>query len=189
MIARRSKRDERTSRLIGARPITPRRRDIRAVSRGQRARDVVIRDVGHRRDVPYTRLSSDDRVWTVLSAWGDGLRRARHAMAMTQESLEHRSGVDQTQISRFERGLAPRMPAERLAVIGTVLGKWFPLGTCPHEHDCPWRTSTASADPNMTLERFREWRSKTSDSMRDLPLKDEREDPDPNPFTLPPGLL
>jgi transcriptional regulator with XRE-family HTH domain len=63
----------------------------------------------------------------------------RQRMGVSQRSLEWRSGVDQTAISRLERGLAPRMSVERLTAISDTLGTAFPLGYCPHDHVCVWQ--------------------------------------------------
>jgi transcriptional regulator with XRE-family HTH domain len=71
-------------------------------------------------------------------AFGRSLRRARLMAGMTQQHLSVKSGVSQSVISRFERGLAPGMSTERLIIISDVLGLRMPLGFCPHDHDCPW---------------------------------------------------
>ena len=117
-------------------------------------------DVG----VPYASLSDNDEEWAVLAAWGHGLRLGRAAAGLSQAGLERRSGVDQTQISRFERGLAARMPAERLARLGLVLGHWFPLGRCPHDHDCMWHEARPGTGITLTRDRYDDWRRATKAS-------------------------
>jgi hypothetical protein len=58
---------------------------------------------------------------------------------MSQTKLEALSGVDQGQISRLERALAPTARIERLVAMSAVLGRALPLGYCPHEHWCEWQ--------------------------------------------------
>jgi transcriptional regulator with XRE-family HTH domain len=58
---------------------------------------------------------------------------------MSQERLANRSGVSQSMISRFERGLAPAMGVRHLIAMANALGRIFPFGTCPHEHECGWQ--------------------------------------------------
>jgi transcriptional regulator with XRE-family HTH domain len=70
---------------------------------------------------------------------GRYFRRSRLLAGFSQEQLERASGVPQTMLSRLERGLAPRMAVERLATLGTTLARLFPLGVCPHDHDCAWQ--------------------------------------------------
>ena len=52
---------------------------------------------------------------------GANVRRARLALALTQEQLQNLSGVSQPTISRLERGLAPGLRLERLAAIIAAL--------------------------------------------------------------------
>jgi transcriptional regulator with XRE-family HTH domain len=58
----------------------------------------------------------------------------------SQQRLADKTGVSQSVISRFERGLAPGMSSERLIAICDVLGRAMPMGFCPHseEHSCRW---------------------------------------------------
>ena len=74
-----------------------------------------------------------------LIAFGMYVKRARYLANVTQHRLEELSGVDQGQISRLERALAPWTRAEELVLIGKALGRAFPLGFCPHEHWCEWQ--------------------------------------------------
>ena len=67
------------------------------------------------------------------------IRSARRRIAISQMELENRTGVDQTSISRLERGVAPRFPVEKLVRLGRAIGSDLPLGFCPHEHDCAWQ--------------------------------------------------
>jgi transcriptional regulator with XRE-family HTH domain len=72
-------------------------------------------------------------------ALGRSLRRARLMAGLSQLQLSFRSGVSQSVISRFERGLAPGMTTERLMMLSDVLGVRMPLGFCPHDHQpCLW---------------------------------------------------
>ena len=50
-----------------------------------------------------------------LQRLGLGLKGARQARGWSQRDLERASGVDQSMISRFERGLAPGLHATLLA--------------------------------------------------------------------------
>lgn len=74
-----------------------------------------------------------------IEAFGQRLREGRYRASMTQMSLEWRSGVDQSLISRLERGKAPHASLERVIRLGQALGSSFPLGYCPHEHRCFYR--------------------------------------------------
>jgi transcriptional regulator with XRE-family HTH domain len=80
-----------------------------------------------------------------IERFGRHLRAARHRRGITQSSLERVSGVDQTVISRLERGLAPKFTLDRLvAVIGGLAGT-FPFGECPHDHRCAWSPARRTA--------------------------------------------
>lgn len=57
---------------------------------------------------------------------------------MSQQQLAAKAQISQSVISRFERGLAPGMSTERLIVLAEAVGWRFPLGFCPHGHDCKW---------------------------------------------------
>ncbi len=54
-------------------------------------------------------------------AFGRELRATRQGRRMTQTTLERRSGVDQTTISRIERGLVPGTPVRRLTMLAAGL--------------------------------------------------------------------
>ncbi len=76
---------------------------------------------------------------------------------MTQMRLEELSGVDQTMISRLERGRAPAASLYKLLRLQAILGAELPLGYCPHDHDCPWRSTAGPPPPRMTaLQRWRQ---------------------------------
>jgi hypothetical protein len=66
-------------------------------------------------------------------------RRARYMARKTQDSLGREALVTQSQISRFERALAPSMDAEKLVRLSRELHPHFPIGYCPHDHYCPWQ--------------------------------------------------
>jgi transcriptional regulator with XRE-family HTH domain len=74
-----------------------------------------------------------------LIAFGMYLKRARYPASITQARLAKLSGVDQGQISRLERALAPWTRTEHLVLIGKALGRALPLGFCPHDHWCEWQ--------------------------------------------------
>lgn len=71
-------------------------------------------------------------------AFGRTLRRARRLAGLSQRQLAARSGVSQSGVSRFERGMAPGMSTERLIMICDAVGRSMPFGFCPHDHVCPW---------------------------------------------------
>jgi transcriptional regulator with XRE-family HTH domain len=90
-----------------------------------------------------------------LKVFGERLRNARYRLSLSQTRLEELSGVDQTSISRLERGLAPRFPAEKLIRLSQALGVELPLGACPHDHPCRWQApGQATRRPPM----FGSWR-------------------------------
>jgi len=71
-------------------------------------------------------------------ATGRSLKRARLMAGMSQQQLAARALISQSVISRFERGLAPGMSTARLTILAEAVGWRFPLGFCPHDHDCQW---------------------------------------------------
>jgi transcriptional regulator with XRE-family HTH domain len=50
-------------------------------------------------------------------AFGRELLATRRLRRLSQSALERRSGVDQTMISRIERGLVPNTPVRRLVML------------------------------------------------------------------------
>ena len=80
-------------------------------------------------------LQADPR----LVRLGRYLRRARSFVGASQQRLADASGVTQSIISRAERAQAPAMQLERLAALAEVLGRAFPFGVCPHDHQCAWQ--------------------------------------------------
>lgn len=88
----------------------------------------------------------------LLLAFGQYVKRSRYLAPMTQRQLSDKSGVDQGQISRLERALAPAMRVDRLVKLSGTLGRVFPLGYCPHEHWCPWQPAllTAPSTPQLS---------------------------------------
>jgi transcriptional regulator with XRE-family HTH domain len=74
-----------------------------------------------------------------LELLGRYVRRSRYIVGRSQQSLANEIGIPQSQVSRLERALAPSMDVERLAWLGGVLGRAFPLGYCPHQHVCRWQ--------------------------------------------------
>ena len=70
----------------------------------------------------YAVRSIDARSAAVLRAVGRRVYFARSGQGLSQLQLERLCQVDQTTISRLERGLAPGLRLERLASIMAVLG-------------------------------------------------------------------
>ena len=54
-------------------------------------------------------------------AFGQALLAYRRHRRLSQMALERRSGVDQTMISRIERGLVPKTPVCRLVMLADGL--------------------------------------------------------------------
>ena len=54
-------------------------------------------------------------------AFGQALLATRRHRRLSQMALERRSGVDQTMISRIERGLVPNTPVCRLVMLADGL--------------------------------------------------------------------
>jgi DNA-binding XRE family transcriptional regulator len=63
-----------------------------------------------------------------LDAMGAELRQMRLAAEVTQRELEELAGMDQSTISRVERGLIPRLPLHRYVRLRAVLeGQFGPV--------------------------------------------------------------
>ncbi len=75
--------------------------------------------------VPYTFRPHRREVTAALVALGRAAALARARRPMSQETLEVRSGIDRSTISRFERGLAPGLRLDRVAHILAGLGVDF----------------------------------------------------------------
>jgi transcriptional regulator with XRE-family HTH domain len=75
----------------------------------------------------------------LLVAFGQYVKRARYLANLSQRELAKKSGVEQGNISRLERALAPATKVERIVRLGAAMGRKFPLGYCPHEHWCQWQ--------------------------------------------------
>ena len=67
----------------------------------------------------------------LLLAFGQYVKRSRYLAQMTQRQLSDASGVDQGQISRLERALAPAMSVERVVKLSGVLGRAIPARLLP----------------------------------------------------------
>lgn len=74
-----------------------------------------------------------------IAQFGRDLRFARRRECLSQMRLEERSGVDQSTISRLELARAPHVSLERLIRLHIAMGDSFPLGHCPHDHECAFR--------------------------------------------------
>ena len=68
-----------------------------------------------------TYLTRAERTRDALVMLGQAVRRARTRSALSQRDLEALSGVDQTAISRMERGVAPGMGLDKFARVAAVL--------------------------------------------------------------------
>jgi transcriptional regulator with XRE-family HTH domain len=78
---------------------------------------------------------------------GRYLRRSRYFVEKSQQRLADDTGVSQSMISRAERGRAPSMRTDKLVALGGGLGRIFPLGCCPHNHDCAWQPARPRGTP------------------------------------------
>jgi transcriptional regulator with XRE-family HTH domain len=87
--------------------------------------------------MPYT--PPTHVVLVELVEFGRALRAARLRVHMSQMTLEERSGVDQTLISRLERGKAAHCALDRLLALHSALGQDLPMGVCRHDHGCQFR--------------------------------------------------
>jgi transcriptional regulator with XRE-family HTH domain len=85
---------------------------------------------------PVSSWELDDWYRDKLIEFGELLRSARQRVGLTQMALEERSGVDQTLISRLERGKAAGCSLHRLLALSDALGRDLPFGVCPHDHRC-----------------------------------------------------
>ncbi len=83
----------------------------------------------------YVMRSASPGTKRALRYAGDRVRSDRVGRAWSQRELERRSGVDQTTISRLERGLAPGLRLEAFASILLALGS---LGSDASEGTTAW---------------------------------------------------
>ena len=88
--------------------------------------------------MPYARITRDPVILGGVSEFGMHVRHARRQTGISQTRLEYVSGIDQTAISRLERGAAANFPLVRLVTLKLSLRGWLTLGGCPHEHECAW---------------------------------------------------
>jgi transcriptional regulator with XRE-family HTH domain len=84
------------------------------------------------------RVPTDPVVADRLFRIGLAVRAARQRAGLSQEMLERRSGIDQTTISRVERGMTRGFTVESLVRLKSGLGEALVLFTCPHPHECIW---------------------------------------------------
>jgi len=71
--------------------------------------------------MPYAIRSRDPRATAFMKTVGRQVFFARIGQGLSQRQVERLACVDQTTISRLERGLAPGLSLERLAAIMSVL--------------------------------------------------------------------
>jgi len=74
-----------------------------------------------KRDFEHWTIWPDREPEPGVVAFGRELRAARRLRRLSQGALERASGVDQTTISRIERGLVPGTPVRRLAMLAAGL--------------------------------------------------------------------
>jgi transcriptional regulator with XRE-family HTH domain len=67
-------------------------------------------------------VDHDQPVGSALVVFGAALRSGRVGAGLTQRRLAELTGVDQSRISRLERGQIPGMRVDRVAQIVVVLG-------------------------------------------------------------------
>jgi DNA-binding XRE family transcriptional regulator len=107
-----------------------------------------------------------------LAVLGRYVRRSRRYRRQTQRELASASGLSQTMVSRLERGEAPAMRLDGFVDLWMALGRLFPLGACPHDHDCAWqpvKPFTPPADDGHQL---------LANLLRDAGETSDRLDPD-----------
>jgi hypothetical protein len=97
--------------------------------------------------VAYKLIAMEPKLRQALEALGLAVRYARSRAGISQDILERLSEVDQSAISRFERGLAPSFSAVKLVSLSLALRGALPLGVCPHDHTCPWRPPELAPPP------------------------------------------
>ena len=95
-------------------------------------------------------LAPDPRLVVI----GRYLQRARGYSSKSQQRVADETGVTQSMISRAERGLAPSMGLAKLGRLCEALGRLFPLGTCPHDHDCAWQPIKPPEHQITSVERL-----------------------------------
>ena len=88
-----------------------------------------------------------DRDQAVLAALGRLILEGRRRNGLSRRSLEVLAGVDQTAISRMERGATAGIALVRFARVIAVLAGPPLFGRCPHSHFCEWRTGLSVQPP------------------------------------------
>ena len=86
---------------------------------------------------------------------GERFRRGRRQVGLSQRRVALRSGISQSEISRFERGMTPGMSAYRVFAIALALGPQFPFGACPHDHRCAYSIDRPEDDLRRRVELLR----------------------------------
>jgi len=99
--------------------------------------------------MPYRRPETPGLA-DLLRRFGMELRRCRQQAGWSQTQLSERSGVSQSTISRLERGKAPAAAMVKLVYLSDALEYYFPLGYCPHGHDCAWKRLDHDGLPVIT---------------------------------------
>jgi transcriptional regulator with XRE-family HTH domain len=106
--------------------------------------DLLVADESRNADTGRQQLAVDP----TLRVIGRYLRRSRRYLGKTQQQLADSVGLSQSMVSRAERGVAPAMRLERLLLLCTALGRLFPIGSCPHDHDCAWQPIRPAEPPD-----------------------------------------
>jgi len=57
----------------------------------------------------------------------------------TQQQVADQTGLSQSMVSRAERAVAPGMSLDRFVAMCLAFDRLFPLGACPHDHECSWQ--------------------------------------------------
>jgi transcriptional regulator with XRE-family HTH domain len=82
--------------------------------------------VGERRIDRGKRLAA-----RALTGIGDELREARLSAGLSQRSVAGAAGLSRAELSRVERGVAPRVPYQTIVLVGAALGVDVPLRAFP----------------------------------------------------------
>jgi transcriptional regulator with XRE-family HTH domain len=82
--------------------------------------------VGERRIDRGKRLAA-----RALTGIGDELREARLRAGLSQRSVAGAAGLSRAELSRVERGVAPRVPYQTIVLVGAALGVDVPLRAFP----------------------------------------------------------
>lgn len=145
----RQNKDKFARDLVNSIELITRRDEAWAVKRPDHVQ--LLPPFGFRHDVTGRQELQPDPPLILVGRY---FRRSRLFAGMSQQRLADRTGVSQSMVSRTECGLAPGMGFERFVDMTMGLGRLFPLGTCPHEHDCPWQPIKPPEHQTTAVERL-----------------------------------